>query len=206
MAATLLAFLAASFLLAVAPGPTTALLLRQVLRAGRRATFLTIAGSQTGLLGWSIAAACGLSALLSASEAAYTALRIGGALVLLALGMQSLRGRGGRAVRHEPPGADAAGIGAFRIGLLTEAANPKAAVFALAFLPGFVPAGAPVLPTILLLGVCWVAVDAAWYVALTTLLHGARERLLQTGLRRRLEQLSGLVLIGIGASLALERR
>ncbi|MGC8633317.1 MAG: LysE family translocator [Candidatus Limnocylindrales bacterium] len=205
MAATLLAFLGASFLLAMAPGPTTALLLRQVLRTGRRATVLTIAGSQVGLLGWSIAAACGLSALLAASETVYTALRIGGALVLLALGVQSLRGRAEPTMSGEPPGK-AAGWRAFRLGLVTEAANPKAAVFALAFLPGFVPAGAPVLPTILLLGVLWVAVDTAWYVGLTALAHRARARLLQSGLRRRLEQTSGLVLIAIGASLALERR
>lgn len=209
MAATLLAFIGATFLLAMAPGPTTAVLLRQVLRAGRRAAFLSIAGSQVGLFGSSIAAAFGLSALLAVSELAYTALRIAGALVLVALGVQSLRRARGRSAVEaaaDPAAGDASGWRAFRVGLVTEAANPKAAVFALAFLPGFVPSGAPVLPTILLLGAVWVTVDSLWYVGLTSLVHRARRSFARAGLRRRLEQVSGLVLIGLGASLAMERR
>ncbi len=209
MASILLAFIGATLLLAMAPGPTTAVILRQVLRAGRRAALLTIAGSQIGLLGWSVATALGLSALLAVSEVAYTTLRIGGAIVLVALGVQSLRrAREASAAEAaaETAAGDTSGWRAFRVGLLTEAANPKAAVFALSFLPQFVPSGAPMLPTILLLGMVWVTVDAAWYLGLVSLVHHARRAFARVGLRRRLEQVSGLVLIGIGASLAMERR
>lgn len=66
MAASLLAFIGASLLLAMVPGPTTAVLLRQVLRAGRRTACLTVAGSQLGLPGWSVATAVGLPTLLVA--------------------------------------------------------------------------------------------------------------------------------------------
>ena len=67
MAASLLAFIGASLLLAMVAGPTTAVLLRQVLRgAGRRTACLTVAGSQLGLPGWSVATAVGLPTLLVA--------------------------------------------------------------------------------------------------------------------------------------------
>ncbi len=87
-----------------------------------------------------------------------------GAAVLLALGIASLR-RAGRDGALEalvsgarPPASPWRG---FATGIATDLANPKIAVFALAFLPQFVPAGAPVLSTTLVLGAVWVLVDAA---------------------------------------------
>jgi threonine/homoserine/homoserine lactone efflux protein len=68
------------------PGPSTAMILRQTVRAGRGIGFATVLGNETGILFWGLAAALGLSALIAASEVAYGALRVAGAAVLLWLG------------------------------------------------------------------------------------------------------------------------
>ncbi|MGC8499393.1 MAG: LysE family translocator [Acidimicrobiales bacterium] len=193
--------------LAMIPGPTTAVMVRQMLRGGPRTALATVAGAQVALLFWSLATALGFSALVAASQVAYDALRLVGAVVLVSLGVASLR-RGRR-----PPGAAelrvpvvAAPWRGFRTGILTDLANPKIAVFALAFLPQFVPAHAPVLTTTLLLGLVWVAVDAAWYAVLIGLLTRSRTLLSALRARHHLERVTGAVLVALGIWVAVERR
>jgi threonine/homoserine/homoserine lactone efflux protein len=226
-----LAFAGAALLLAIAPGPATAVLLRQTIRHGRRRAVATIAGIEAGVLFWGITAAVGLTALLAASRISYDVLRIGGALVLIGLGTQALvrarrtRDTGALAGLADPVGAhpdpqadlqaaaapdpdgDAhAARRAFGTGLVTNLANPKAGVFAISFLPQFIPRGAPVLPTGLLLAVVWVACDCTWYFTLTATVHAARRWFSRTVVRRRLETLTGVALIGFGVRLATEQR
>lgn len=90
------------------------------------------------------------------------------------------------------------------MGLLTILANPKAAVLPPSFLPQFVPPHAPVLPTMLLLSAIWVVMDTSWYVILAWIVHRAHEALSRPRIRRRLEQVSGAVLIAFGLRLAIE--
>ncbi len=212
---SVLTFGGAALLLAMVPGPTTALVLRQTLQSCRRVAFVTTLGNATGLLCWSVTAAFGLSALVAASQVAYDALKLTGAVVLVALGVQSLW-----RARRAPSGDTAAGASslgpirghgagqwpAFRIGVVTNLANPKAAVFALSFLPQFVPPHAPVLATILLLAVVQVLVDIGWYATVAWLVNRARLLFSRRGVRRRLEQASGVVLMGVGLRLAIEHR
>ncbi|MGK3998994.1 LysE family translocator [Sorangium sp. So ce1024] len=208
MASTLLAFCGAALLLAVIPGPSTAVIVRQALRGGRRAALATVAANEVGLLFWALVAALGATALVKASEVAYDALRLAGAVVLIVLGVQSILGRrragsgdAGSEVREPAAG----GWSAFRIGLLTILANPKAAVFAASFLPQFVPTGAPTLPALLLLSLVWVTVDTAWYLALVLLLGRLQAAIAGDRVRRTLEAVSGLVLVALGVRMVLER-
>ena len=193
--AGLMAFLLASFLLALVPGVGTAMLVKQSVRGGRRAAFVTVAGLETGVAFWALAAGLGLSVLLVASEITYEILRVAGVLVLLWFGARALFGR-----PAEP--ADTPSAGGFRAGLLVNLANPKLAVFAISFLPQFVApdAGRWVL---IALAAAWVVIDTVWYL----ILAGLVTALIGT-LRRhqaRLERLSGAVLIGLGVKLALDR-
>ena len=213
MLLTFLGFCGAALVLAMIPGPSTAVILRQAFRGGRRAALATIAANEVGLLFWASVAAFGFSALVAASHVAYTLVRLAGATVLVAMGLQSLVGA--RRLRRAAEEAldearasapEARGWPAFRAGLVTILANPKAAVFAASFLPQFVPPGAPVLPTTLLLAVVWAIVDTAWYVALLLLLSRMQAALSRGPERRALEQLSGAVLVALGVRLALERR
>jgi threonine/homoserine/homoserine lactone efflux protein len=220
--AHVLAFAGAALLLAMAPGPATATLLRQTIRYGRRRGAATVAGIESGVLFWAVTASAGLSALLAASTVAYDVLRIVGAIVLLGLGAQALvRSRkeqentellqphdvqldGGGS--PPPSVARRGGWSAYRAGLVTNVANPKAGVFAISFLPQFIPHGYPVLPTGLLLAAVWVICDSAWYLTLTAIVHGARRMFSRGVVRQRLEALSGVALVGFGVRLALESR
>ena len=207
MPETLLTFAVAALLLAMVPGPGTFLVIRNTLRGGRRAALLTTTGNATGLLVWALAAAAGLSALVAASQLAYDVIRISGAVVLVGLGVQSLRTA--RGVRDAPGDASEApalrGRAAFRSGLATNLANPKAAVFAVALYPQFIPDGAPVLPWVLGLAVLQVTLSSSWYTLLAWSVDRAHRLLARAAVRRRLEQASGGVLVGLGLAIAAGR-
>ena len=192
--AGLLAFLLASFLLAIVPGVGTAMLVRQSVRGGRRAAFVTVAGLETGVAFWALAAGLGLSVLLVASEVAYQALRLAGVVVLFWFGLRALFGR------HRD--TDAPTTGGFRAGLLVNLANPKLAVFAISFLPQFVSPDAGRW-ALVALAVAWVVIDTLWYLVIagliTTVVGWLRRH------QSKIERLSGAVLIGLGVKLALDR-
>jgi threonine/homoserine/homoserine lactone efflux protein len=194
-----LAFLAASFLLAMVPGVGTAMLLRQSVRGGRRGALATVAGMEVGVAFWAVAAGLGLSVLLLASNIAYQGLRIAGVAVLLWFGVRALFGR------HKPDTETAAPTAAsgFRAGMLTNLANPKLGVFAISFLPQFVPPGTGHF-TLLMLAAIWVVVDTVWYLGIVMLLSKLLGWLKRAEIKRRLERISGAVLIGLGIKLAIE--
>jgi threonine/homoserine/homoserine lactone efflux protein len=92
----------------------------------------------------------------------------------------------------------------FFAGLLTDLLNPKVGVFFVSFLPGFVPHGASVGATTLLLGAIFIA-ETALYCALLVTLAGRVTAWMNTArTRRRLDLATGTVLIGFGLRLALE--
>jgi len=159
----LVTFILAASLLVVLPGPDSLLVVRSIMLKGRRAAVTTTAGVLSGLAVWVAAAALGLAALLHASHVGYTALRIVGAVYLVTLGVQALRSAQRPAAlvdRDRGPGV--LGVG-YRAGLVTNLLNPKIGVFFVTFLPGFVPAGAPVGPTSLLLGAVFVTEGALYF-------------------------------------------
>ncbi|MFF4407534.1 LysE family translocator [Streptomyces sp. NPDC001262] len=201
-----LAFLGACTLIAASPGPSTMLIIRQSLHS-RRAGFLTVLGNETGVFVWGLVAAFGLTALLAASRLAYDVMRIGGAAVLIGFGVQALlAARRGHAQPAEPEGAPAVRSGwrAYRSGLLLNLANPKAAVFAMSFLPQFVPAGAPKLPTMVGLAAIWAVYEVGYYGLYVWFVGRLRGLISRANVRKRLEQVSGGVLLLLGIRMAVE--
>src|SRR5215467_12382463 len=89
----LLPFLVLSILLIVIPGPDTAVVTKNALLGGRRGGVSTAVGVTAGLCVWTLAAALGVAALLRASEVAFLTVKVAGALYLVWLGLQLLRGR-----------------------------------------------------------------------------------------------------------------
>jgi threonine/homoserine/homoserine lactone efflux protein len=205
-------FLLASLVLAVLPGPATALFLQRTLRDGRTAGMAAVAGNEIGVFCWAIAGGTGLSVLLTANRVLFDALHVLGALVLVALGVQAWRsarrnaGDGfgaaltARLPRGRTPGA------AFRASLISIAANPKAAVFAITFLPQFLPRSGPLLPTVIVLASIQVIIDTAWCVGLVLLAERARGWLSRGAIRQRMERALGAVLVALGLELAIETR
>ena len=86
----LLGFAAASTLLILAPGPDSMLVMRNTMRGGRKAGYITACGTMSGLTVWAVAAALGLTALLRVSHVGYDVLRFAGAAYLIWLGAGSL--------------------------------------------------------------------------------------------------------------------
>src|SRR3954451_25406500 len=106
-----------------------AMVARSVFLGGRRAAFGTTLGIAAGCMGWAIASAAGVAAVLAASETAYDALRLAGAAYLVWLGVQSLLAA--RRGQDSDPIATAArpARSPFRQGLVTNLFNPKIALF-----------------------------------------------------------------------------
>lgn len=203
----LLAFVGACILVAMVPGVSTAIILRQTLRAGRGSGLAATFGNETGILLWAMAAAFGLSALVLASQVAYDVMRIVGAVLLLVMGAQSLwQARRLKAEAADEVKAVDGWRKSYLAGFGTCLANPKAAVFAMSFLPQFVPEGQNVPLTLVTLAVVWVLVDTLWYTLVIWTVAKARAVLGRPAVRRRLEQVSGVVLIGLGVRLVLESR
>jgi threonine/homoserine/homoserine lactone efflux protein len=203
------AFLAVSALVIVAPGPDMALVARNALRGGRRSAIATAVGIVSGLAVWTLAASVGVAALIRASEPAFVALKAAGSLYLVYLGVRSLwdavrRRRLGRSDEHERGGVSAAV--SLRQGLLSNLGNPKIAVFFTSFLPQFVPAHGSSFAAPLLLGFVFCALGLVWLVAYGVAVARVGELLRRPIVRRVLDAVSGLVLVGLGARLALERR
>ncbi len=219
LVATLPAFVVAVVLISASPGPAMALVLRRAGLRGFRAAVPTVLGLEAGIFLWALAAGAGLAALVAASEAAYVVLRVVGAGVLLLLGARALREawrvRRVAAVAHAaapPPAAEVAPASrgawwrAFAEGLLVMLANPKAAVFMIAFYPQFVPEGSPLLATTALLGTLQVGVETVLYLGLAAAVGRARGVLSRPVVRRRLEAVSGTVLVALGVRVAASGR
>lgn len=138
----LAAFTLAVAVLIVTPGPDMTLFLGKTLAQGRAAGMAAMLGASSGLVVHTLFAAFGLSALLAASEMAFTGVKAAGALYLLWLAVDAVRNGSALSLdaRGEPPQRLAhiwlMGVG---INLL----NPKIVLFFVTFLPQFVSAGDP---------------------------------------------------------------
>jgi len=201
------AFLLAVLLISASPGPAVALILRRAALRGTRAAVPTVLGLEAGLYLWALAAGAGLAALVAASEMAYTVLRVVGAAVLLWLGIRAWyaawkdRGDPG-----EPPAPRHSARGAFAEGLVVQLANPKAAVFMFAFYPQFVPQDGPVLAVTAGLAALQVVVETGLYLGLAAAVGRASGWFRRPRIRRRLDAISGTVLVGLGLRVAVTAR
>jgi threonine/homoserine/homoserine lactone efflux protein len=132
-------FLGAALLITIAPGPDNLMVLSLGASRGRLCGMAFGLGCALGCLSHTLLAALGISAVIAASPAAFTALRLLGGAYLVYLGWQTLRGNTSTRVS----GSAATGESAarmFRKGLVANAINPKVVMFFLAFLPQFVVA------------------------------------------------------------------
>jgi threonine/homoserine/homoserine lactone efflux protein len=208
--AALLGFAAASTLLILAPGPDSMLVMRNTMRGGRRAGWITACGTMSGLTIWALAAALGLSALLRVSQVGYDVLRFAGAGYLVWLGVSSLGLRRRRtvepAVPAGPRGRSGAGGRAYVNGLLSNLCNPKISVFFMAFLPAFIPAGVSAARFSLVLGLWFMAETGLWLATVAWLVSCGTRWLQRPAAQCWLGRITGIVLIGFGLRLATESR
>jgi threonine/homoserine/homoserine lactone efflux protein len=204
--AGLAVFAAAVFVLNATPGVDFLLTVSRTLQGGWRAGVAAVLGINAGCVVHALAAAFGLAALLAVHPAAFQALQWAGAAYLawLGLGMWRDAWRPGRATSsvdtaeaaHRPAWLD------FRTGLLTNVLNPKVALFFLAFLPQFVPAGSPNrTASFLLLGAWFVGQGLLFSLALVAVAAPLGRLGGSPALRRGLQALGGSLFIGLALRL-----
>jgi threonine/homoserine/homoserine lactone efflux protein len=202
----LLAFAGVSLLLAVTPGPDMAVVTRNALAHGRRGVVLTTSGIALALVIWVTATAVGLSALLRTSGEVLFLLKIVGAGYLAYLGVRTLlesRARPADLLAATPPAAPAHAV--FRQGFLSAISNPKLGLFFVTFLPQFVLPGQAVLPRLLELGVTFAVIGWLWMNVYGFFVTRLRQVITAPRVRQWMQRVTGVVLLGFGARLALER-
>jgi threonine/homoserine/homoserine lactone efflux protein len=209
MLAAVLAFAGVAAVINVTPGLDIMLVLRTSVSGGWRAGLAAAVGVNTGCLAWGLATAAGLSALLTASHVAFDVVRIAGGVYLTWLGGSALwharRHRACDDSAEREPAQPVGRLAAFRSGLGTNLLNPKAGVFYMSLLPQFIPHGAPVFGSTLLLTLVDVVELSVLYGIVSGAASALAKRLAKASFRRRMEQVSGVVFLGFAASLVWDK-
>jgi threonine/homoserine/homoserine lactone efflux protein len=206
------AFLIAAFVLAVIPGPGMLYVLARSLRSGTQDGLLSSFGTALGGLVHVVAAAFGLSVILATSATAFSLLKWLGAGYLIFLGVKHLLSAHAAEAAALPDGSAQQSPNpawpAIRDGFLTEALNPKTALFFLALLPQFVdPDAALLAPRLILLGLIVVACNTgADLIACLAAAPFGRYLRRRPGFQHRLSQASGVTMIGLGVFVAAAKR
>ncbi len=204
--ASWLLFTVASLVLITTPGQDMILVMSRSIAQGPAAGIATAAGVSVGLVGHTLLATLGLGALLRASELLFLGLKLVGAAYLVYLGIGLIRTRRAELLVGAATRRSLARL--FVDGAFSNISNPKIAIFYFAFLPQFVlPEAARPTLTIFVLGLL--------FALLTFCVKGPVglfAGLLSGWLRARpaalvwLYRSSGIILLGLGVRLALERR
>ncbi len=200
----LIAFVAAASLLTVTPGLDTAMVLRTAAVEGPRTAALAGFGIICGCLAWGAAVSLGLGVLLAASSLAYTALKWAGAAYLAWLGIRLILKPRSRFDLGAAAGA--AGGDWWARGFLNNLLNPKIGVFYVSFLPQFVPAHVAAGPFIFLLAAIHGVLGAIWFAALIAATSPLKRWLSRQAVVRWIDRVTGVVFVGFGLRLALDRR
>jgi threonine/homoserine/homoserine lactone efflux protein len=200
---TFLTYFSAALLLAVVPGPGMLYVLTRSLHGGRKEGVQSSLGTAVGGSVHVIAAAFGLSAILTASSLAFTVVKYAGAVYLVYLGIRML------VERLEPDiNADVRSTGnPFMQGIITEMLNPKTALFFISFIPQFVdPAQGNLTLQFILLGSISVFLNTSADLIVTLFAGPLGERLRSsTRWQRRQRVATGSAMIGLGVYVAVKR-
>jgi threonine/homoserine/homoserine lactone efflux protein len=199
----LVAFVLASVVIIVIPGPSVLFVIGRSIAFGRRAGVLSVVGNALGTIPAVVAVAFGVGAIVASSVVAFTIVKLAGALYLVWLGIQAIRHR--RDVRTDGTVRPRSSWSLLRQGMIVGMTNPKTIAFFVAVLPQFVsPSAGPVWGQLLLLGLLFQVIallcDSAWALAAGT----ARAWFGRSP--RRIAGLAGtggVMMIGLGGALAL---
>jgi threonine/homoserine/homoserine lactone efflux protein len=208
LAQALLGFALVAGIITIIPGLDTALVLRAALTQSKKHAWASAIGIGTGSLIWGVAAAVGASALLAASEVAFTIVKLAGAVYMVFLGARLIVASFRTGVHELPPMERPGGSirAAFVRGLLNNLLNPKVGVFYVATIPQFLAVGVAPLWMGLLLALVHDAESIIWFAALIYGAHALRRWLNSPRVERVVDRITGSVLIAFGAVVASESR
>jgi threonine/homoserine/homoserine lactone efflux protein len=206
---SVLTFSLIALALTVAPGPDTFLVIANASAGGFRRGLATVLGIVSGGVFYALLIGCGLARFLLYSPTLFYAVKLAGACYLLYLGWGALRAALRRQAAQPQDAAAAAPARSVRAsylqGLLTNALNPKVAVFYLAFLPQFLNPGDPVvLKSVLLIGIHY-SEGLVWLSLLAWSVGRLGRFMARARVRRAIDGVLGLTMMGFGAKLALDQ-
>ena len=201
-------FVVSGFFLNVTPGPDNLFIAARSLQQGWRAGMVASLGVGCGVFVHVLAAAFGLAALLAASATACLLVTLGGAAYLLWLGIGLLRARAEVGAHKAPPPSALPAWRIFRQGFMTNALNPKVALFFLAFVPQFISHEAPSkMLAFIFLGAIFDLNSMLWCALLAWFSAKAGSRLRQMqGVSQWLNRTVGGLFVLLGIRLALIER
>jgi len=194
-----------TFMLSATPGPNMLLIMSTSARFGFGAAVATMAGCMSALLAMMTLSALGLGAVLQASPALFNVLRWAGAGYLMYLGIKSWRSP---VAREVPDAAAAIAViprpgGLYRRAVMVAASNPKAILFAAAFLPQFIHPQSAKLPQFAILLVTFAVIESTWYL----IYAGSGQRLAgylrRAAVMKAFNRVTGGIFVGFAALMAV---
>jgi threonine/homoserine/homoserine lactone efflux protein len=199
--ANLLLFAGVSLVVIATPGPDSALTIRNAL-VGRRSGVVTAVGVASGQLAWALLTACGVASVLAAHQGVLTVLRVVGGAYLVYLGLHAWWASWRSPIA--PPPRPRAGVRrAYAEGLVSNLANPKMAVFFLSLLPQLAGPD-PSLLGLAGLGLLFAVMTVLWLAAYSLVVDRARKVLQRNVVRRWMDRVTGVVLVGLGVRVVAE--
>jgi threonine/homoserine/homoserine lactone efflux protein len=201
-------FVVMAFVVSATPGPNMMLVMSSSARNGFRASLATMAGCLCMLVVMFGVSAAGLGALLQAFPAVFDVLRWTGAAYLAYLGVRSWRAPVADVADENPPTpvSPQSRWSLFRQGVLVAASNPKAILFAAAFLPQFINPERATLPQFAILLATFAVIEIGWYMVYAGSGRKLAAYLQRAAVLRAFNRLTGGVFVGFAAMMALARR
>lgn len=195
----ILAFTILLIFIVMSPGIDFALITKRTLTDGKKDGFKIALGLTSGALVHTLAAALGLSIILMKSAVAFEVVKYAGAVYLIYMGLSSFIKKGKSILVQEKQ--ENSRKSAFTQGLVSNAFNPKVAIFFLTFLPQFVlPRYNPSLQ-FLLMGSLYALLSIIWFTTIVLLLSYIRRWLMSPKVQNMIDKVTGLVLIGFGLNM-----
>ncbi|PEQ01132.1 LysE family translocator [Bacillus toyonensis] len=203
-----LLFIIMSICLIILPGPDTAMATKNTLVAGKMGGVKTVFGTCVALLIHTLAAVIGLSALIVKSALLLSIFKYVGALYLIYIGIKALlavKNKEGVNTNDVSINNDKEHTSCFRQGFLTNLLNPKIAVFFLTFLPQFLNPSHNTFIQLLVMGLTYLVLTIIWFAFYIFLIDKISAFMKKPKTQRYIQGLTGIVLIGFGIKLALEK-
>ncbi len=199
-------FVLTGFLLNLTPGPDSLYILGRSIAQGRNAGFASALGIAAGSLVHTLAAACGLSALLAASAAAFMLVKLAGGAYLIYLGVKMLLAKSSSdSIPTAFPSNQTFSI--FRQGMITNVLNPKVALFFLALMPQFISADSHAkFAAFLTLGLCFITTGTIWCCCLVLFASFLGDKLRGSeSFAQVVNKAAGALFVGLGLRLAVSK-
>ena len=198
------AFAFTTLLLVMVPGQGVAMVLRQSILGGSKAAFFSALGNCAGILTWATSSAIGLSAIFARSHTAYALLKWSGVIFLVIVSIQTLLTLKNEFGKFDLESKSEMNLlSSFRLGLVTNLTNVKAAVYAVAFLPAFVPDDFSLGWGIFIFGSIWALVSICWNIFLIWTVKKSAAYIQKPVVRRILTAISALGIMFLAVGLAL---